>query len=107
MIKIEIPDEAFWAAIGFCILLTAGSVIRFVKWQGEVLTKDKHDEICSKNHAAAKESYDKVLKKLDAQDVTMATNHTQNTGTMTQLAGDIGVLKTDVAVLKTKEESRG
>lgn len=93
MIKFELPDEAFWAAVGTVVLIGGASFIRFIRWQGDVLTKKEHARICGEGQTA-------IINMLKDQNRTTSEFRQQSSAKMDVVASDVGQLKTDVAVLK-------
>lgn len=103
MIKVEIPDEAFWAAIGFCIVVSVTSGIRFLRWQKDVMTKKDHTAICVVNQTQIKDNQTRVIEILEQQDRASSEYRDQSNKKMDVIVGDVAALKTDVAVLKATQ----
>lgn len=97
---IDLPLEAFWAAMGFLFVITIGSLLHFVAWKGGVLTKKMHDTICEKNQKV-------IVKMLEDQNAVRASNHLENRTDITAIKTDVGQLKSDVRVLQVLQSNGG
>jgi hypothetical protein len=97
---LHIPDTEAWAALGTMTLISAGSFVRFIRWQKDVLTRTEHEAICTTNH-------NQVVKMLDDQNESTGEYRKLTIKNIDEIKGnveavkiDVGELKTDVAVLK-------
>ena len=95
------------------VLLSGASLIRFIRWQSEVLTKKEHKEICAPQQEATMAAWGEIkntLKKQDEEssawrskfDDKMDENHKQNQATIGAVKDSVAAMRTDVQVLKTR-----
>lgn len=90
---VDIPIEAFWAALGFLVVTGVTALIWFIKWQSSVLTVERHEVICT-------DAQNRVVEMLKDQNTVRAANHLENQTDIKAIRTDVGELKSDVRVLQ-------
>lgn len=105
MIHLDIPEEAFWGALGFCFVVGVTSFVRFIRWQGIVLTKKEHADICTSNQVQAKKDIGNIVKMLEDQNTESGSWRTGFNDKMDKVTTDLANLKTDVRVVQALQSN--
>jgi hypothetical protein len=108
--RFELPEEAVWPVVGWLLLMAVNTYRRWQKdrvanavWKTELLTKTEHTLICTENQKALKEQQVTVIKMLEEQNTSSNTFRTDVVQKIDSVKSDVGMLKTDVAVLKATQ----